>query len=68
MPIPTPRPTEKKKDFIQRCMSDEIMTTEYTDVQQRMAICQVQFSEHMLDGYETIMNINKIKEDDGVVI
>jgi len=64
MPIPTPRPTEKKKDFIQRCMSDEIMTTEYTDVQQRMAICQVQFSEHMLDGYETIMNINKIKEDD----
>ena len=64
MPIPTPRPTEKKKDFIQRCMSDEIMTAEYTDVQQRMAICQVQFSEHMLDGYETIMNINKIKEDD----
>jgi len=45
-------------------MSDEIMTAEYTDVQQRMAICQVQFSEHMLDGYETIMNINKIKEDD----
>ena len=45
-------------------MSDEIMTTEYTDVQQRMAICQVQFSQHMLDGYDTIMNIDKPKDND----
>ena len=64
MPIPTPRPTEKKKDFIERCMSDEIMTAEYTDVQQRMAICQVQFSNHMLDGYETIMNTDNNKDND----
>lgn len=63
MPIPTPRPTEKKSEFIERCMSDEIMTAEYTDVQQRLAICQVQFHNHMLDGYENIIN-NQTTDND----
>lgn len=39
MPIPTPEANEKRNDFIQRCMADEIMVNEYQDEKQRMAIC-----------------------------
>lgn len=38
MPVPKPRSTEKKPDFIRRCMSNAIMIKEYK-VPQRYAIC-----------------------------
>lgn len=63
MPIPTPRPTEKKKEFLERCMSDEIMTAEYTDKEQRYAVCNVQFDKNILDGYKNIVN-NKTNDND----
>lgn len=43
MPIPEPKPGESEKEFISRCMSDEIMRGEYPDEQQRAAICHQQF-------------------------
>lgn len=45
MPIPTPQQTETQKEFIQRCMSDEVMISEYTDKDQRYSICLTQFDK-----------------------
>jgi len=42
MPIPTPQPEEKDKEFIQRCMIDDIMVKEYPDKDQRYSICIAQ--------------------------
>ena len=42
MPIPTPNKDENNKDFIDRCMSDDIMVEEYNDEKQRLAICNTQ--------------------------
>ena len=42
MPIPIPNPGEDFDKFIERCMSDENMVTEY-DQAQRYAICSVKF-------------------------
>ena len=46
MPIPQPNPNEEKKDFIQRCMSDEKMVSEY-DNEQRAAVCRSAFEEKL---------------------
>ncbi len=43
MPIPTPKSDETQKDFVQRCMNDNIMISEYTDKYQRFEICINQF-------------------------
>lgn len=39
MPFPKPNDGEKEDDFIERCMSDEIMEDEYPDSDQRLAVC-----------------------------
>jgi hypothetical protein len=44
MPIPTPTQNEPEDDFIQRCMSDEKMKSEYPDEAQRYAVCVTQFA------------------------
>lgn len=44
MPIPKPKTGETKKDFVKRCMSDDIMAKEY-GVDQRFAICVAQWEE-----------------------
>ena len=48
MPIPKPNPREKRKDYIERCMSDEVMKTEYPNEKQRLAVCAVQWSQKYL--------------------
>lgn len=45
MPIPKPQPNEKKEDFLQRCMSDEVMVQEY-ESQQRFAVCRMSYDEN----------------------
>ena len=45
MPIPKPINTETQKEFIQRCMSDEVMISEYPDKDQRYSICLTQFDK-----------------------
>ena len=42
MPIPTPNIDETNEDFIDRCMSDEIMVEDYDDEKQRLAVCNTQ--------------------------
>lgn len=39
MPIPQPIDDEKHGDFIDRCMADESMLSEYADREQRAAVC-----------------------------
>jgi selenocysteine-specific translation elongation factor len=39
MPIPKKEKNEDKQKFVQRCMSNETMKTEYPDSSQRVAIC-----------------------------
>ena len=46
MPIPKPNPYERMSEFMQRCMSDDKMISEY-DVEQRAAVCRSAFEEKM---------------------
>lgn len=39
MPIPKPNTDETKEQFIERCMGDDVMNSEYPDEKQRYAIC-----------------------------
>ena len=43
MPIPNPNPGESFDKFIERCMSDENMLSEYPQ-DQRYAICSMKFN------------------------
>jgi polyphosphate kinase 2 (PPK2 family) len=43
MPLPKPTPSEKRKDFIQRCMSDSKTAQEFPNSDQRLAVCSTQF-------------------------
>ena len=47
MPIPTPNPNEDKKDFVQRCMSDDKMVSEYEGIDQRLAVCSQSYEENL---------------------
>lgn len=44
MPIPIPKASEEMDTFIERCMADEVMVTEFPNEKQRLAICAVQWS------------------------
>lgn len=46
MPIPKPNSGESEKDFLQRCMSDSKMISEY-DQEQRAAVCRSTYQEHL---------------------
>ena len=39
MPMPKPADGESKKDFLSRCMGDEMMNSEFPDNDQRYAVC-----------------------------
>jgi len=43
MPLPKPNPNEKESDFINRCMSNDLMKSEYADIEQRSAVCYSQW-------------------------
>ena len=45
MPLPKPRKDETKDDWIERCMSDEVMVKEFGQAQ-RHAVCQTRWGEH----------------------
>lgn len=47
MPIPQPNPNEDKKDFVQRCVANEKMKSEYPNVEQRLAVCSSAFEERL---------------------
>lgn len=44
MPLPKPDTSESRDDYIQRCMGDDVAVEEYPDNDQRMAVCQAQWT------------------------
>jgi hypothetical protein len=42
MPIPKRKQGESRADFIGRCMSDDVMKSEYKNHVQRLAICSIE--------------------------
>jgi len=46
MPIPKPTSGESETDFLKRCMSDNVMVSEY-DAEQRSAICRTSYTEKL---------------------
>ncbi len=42
MPLPMRRHGERRKDFVRRCMEDEVMKREFPDADQRLAVCNRQ--------------------------
>ena len=53
MPIPKPTATETKSEFIQRCMTDDVMVSEYENTDQRLAGCSTSYEE----------NLNEVSKD-----
>ena len=51
MPIPKPKKSERKQEFINRCMTDEIMTDEYKIPMQRLAVCNLSFTQTRQEEY-----------------
>jgi hypothetical protein len=47
MPIPKPTATETKPEFIQRCMTDDTMVSEYENTGQRLAICSTSYEDNL---------------------
>ena len=39
MPMPMPRKNEKEDEYISRCMGNETMVTDFSDNNQRAAVC-----------------------------
>ena len=76
MPIPKPRKNEEKKDFLERCMSDDVMVSEY-DTKQRTAICNTAWKDKnsvkkqsatimkMKEEFKYFVKIEKAYEEDG---
>ncbi len=45
MPIPKPEPQEEMQDYLDRCMADDVMTSEYPNRMQRLAICAKEWTK-----------------------
>lgn len=64
MPIPKPNPDEKSKDFVARCMSNEVMKKDYPDEQQRIAICLGQTKSSLVEQVCEIINHSESSRED----
>lgn len=51
MPLPTKNKGETKKDFLSRCMGDNVMVEEYPDQDQRYQVCLSQWDKGKTDPY-----------------
>jgi len=70
MPIPKPNSSENRQDFLKRCMGDDTMTSEYTDSDQRLAVCTNQYDSNKEDSIENDeKHIRAVEEtDDSYII
>jgi len=63
MPLPKPKKNESHDDFMDRCMSDEVMKKEYEDEDQRYAVCQSQWenSRSVADLERRILSVDEVE-------
>jgi hypothetical protein len=45
MPLPKPKGSESRKDFMQRCMSNSTSVSEFPNRDQRLAVCSTQYRD-----------------------
>lgn len=62
MPIPSPGNEESHDEFIERCMSNDTMSSEFTDNDQRLAVCEQNWKDNK-DGSSS-MNESKLRFTD----
>jgi TolA-binding protein len=62
MPIPKPKISEIKEDFITRFMSDKKMIEEYPEEKQRTAIANQQWKDRVKEMAENVETVNMQKE------
>lgn len=67
MPIPKPRSDESRDDFLSRCMGDDTMRAEYSDADQRFAVCLAALQEKASQA-EDQKHVRSIRETDESVI
>ena len=70
MPIPKPNTNESRQDFITRCMGDDTMASEYTDSDQRLAVCTSEYDSNKEDSIQNDeKHIRAVEEtDDSYII
>lgn len=56
MPLPKPKEGETEKEFIARCMADDIMNEEHPDEEERAGICYSQWRNKSLNQIKNIIN------------
>ena len=56
MPMPIPNTFESDDDFIDRCMSDDIMVEDFNDEKQRLAVCNIQLEENRINIWDKKFN------------
>ena len=71
MPLPKPSLGESRDEFVSRCMSDDKVTSEFPDSNQRVAVCNSQFeggkmSEEQID-LEDYIEDQETKVEDGTL-
>ncbi len=59
MPLPTPTTDETETAFVARCMGDETMKTDFTDDEQRLAVCFSQFNKTKEASMPALSDVNK---------
>ena len=70
MPIPKPNSNESRQNFITRCMGDDTMASEYTDSEQRLAVCTSEYDSNKEDSIQNDeKHIRAVEEtDDSYII
>ena len=66
MPLPKPHEEETQKEFIKRCMESEIMQEEYSDTNQRLAICYQQWRRKDMEHKTIPFEIKQLNEETGI--
>jgi len=70
MPIPKPKILESRQQFLTRCMGDDTMASEYTDSEQRLAVCTSEYDSNKEDSIQNDeKHIRAVEEtDDSYII
>ena len=75
MPMPKPHKTEDHDKFIARCMSDDMMMSEFEKMDQRMAVCSSQWRKEHSEGksaddmeYKTAIAVEFKAEKEGMFV
>lgn len=64
MPIPKPNDNEKSKDFVARCMGNDVMKKDYPDEKQRVAVCLGQTKSSLIEQVCEILDYSESRRSD----